>query len=90
MFLCSLIGTEQNNDRCVVLYENLMFDWNEDFSLKQTMNNLNYCCSSEKRNIKFVKCFQTVLFTVTSQPILKKNQKKKDLHPFTKTLKYVS
>ena len=57
MLLCSLVGKDQNNDHCVVLYEDLIFDSNEDFALKRTIGNLNYCCSSEKKYVEFVKCF---------------------------------
>ena len=79
MFLVSLVGNDQNNDHCVVLYENLIFDSNEDFALKRTMNNLNYCCSSEKKNVKFLKCFQIAFFNITLKPIRKKNQNTKKI-----------
>ena len=64
MYLVSLVGSDGNNDHCVVLYNDLIFDSNEDFALKRNINNLNYSCSSVATNSTFLKCFNVTFFDI--------------------------
>ena len=75
MYLVSLIGSDGNNDHCVALYDDLIFDSNEDFALKRNINNLNYCCSSIETSSKFVKCCNVTFFEIVLKKRKKKNKK---------------
>ena len=75
MYLVSLIGSDRNNDHCVALYDDLIFDSNEDFALKRNINNLNYCCSSIETSSKFVKCCNVTFFEIVLKKRKKKNKK---------------
>ena len=73
MYLVSLIGSDGNNDHCVVLYNDLIFDSNEEFALRRNINNLNYCCSSVATSSNFCKCSHVTIFDILTKQ--KKNKK---------------
>ena len=75
MYLVSLIGSDGNNDHCVVLYNDLIFDSNEEFALRRNINNLNYCCSSVAKSSNFCKCSNVTIFDILTKQRKKKTEK---------------
>ena len=46
LYLVTLVGTDGNNDHCVAIWDNFIFDCNKQFALIRNINNLNRCCST--------------------------------------------
>ena len=64
LYLVTLVGTDGNNDHCVAIWDNLIFDCNEQFALIRNINNLNRCCSTQGNSVAFCKCGTIALFKI--------------------------
>ena len=73
LYLVTLVGTDGDNDHCVAIWDNFIFDSNEQFALIRNINNLNRCCSTEGNSVAFFNCGTIALFRIPKNV----NQKKK-------------
>ena len=57
VYLVSLVSSDQCRDHCVAIFDDYIFDSNENFVLYRDINSLNRCFSS-----KFSECDVIALF----------------------------
>ena len=76
--MVTLVGNDKNNDHCVAIWDNFIFDSNEQFALIRNINNLNCCCSTQGNSVAFVRCETIALFRIIKNINQKKKEKKKN------------
>ena len=77
LYVVTLVGNDKNNDHCVAIWDNFIFDSNEQYALIRNRNNLNRCCSTQENRVVFVRCDTIALFRIIKNVTQKKKINKK-------------
>ena len=77
LYVVTLVGSDRNNDHCVAIWDNFIFDSNEQYALIRNTKNLNRCCSTQGNRVVFVRCDTIALFRIIKNVTHKKKINKK-------------